>query len=127
MKIFNRVMLLVLYLNLNSFSHWHLVQQSHFQQIDTEKPLIRVVLADGSVYEARNYKITADSLFILTGKTPFYQGKRSFIPVETVAIIERQETDTVTTALVLLTFVVTIYALHNFGHALSHAYSSMGQ
>jgi hypothetical protein len=125
-KIFKRVFILFVYLNSIGCTSWHRVQKSDFDEIQQEKPYIRIVLTNGSIYETKNYSITADSLFIFTAKTPFYKGKKTAIPLDNIATIRKLEIDPQGTTLLVIVTVIGIFVIYSFSKGLGSAYSGLG-
>ncbi|NIR47268.1 hypothetical protein GWO43_02220 [candidate division KSB1 bacterium] len=121
-----RILLLLFTLTAFGCSHWRFVEPARFEEINDDTPLIRIVKPDGSVIESRNYRITADSLFIFSGKTLFYGGHKTAISLDEVAKVEKLEPNYVNSALLAVAAVIGMYALISYGNGLQDAFSGLG-
>lgn len=84
---------ILLCLHFAGCSNWHAVQRADLAAFAKQKPLLRIVLTDGSIYETRNYRISADSLVIFASNTEFSGDEKSTIPIDEIITVQKNASD----------------------------------
>lgn len=93
MKVTPTLILMLILMNSHACSTWRHVRPSEVDELVVDKPVIRVLMKDGSQFTARNYDIAADTL-ITYGLAPATSRQRNAtIPLDSIDTVEiKQET-----------------------------------
>lgn len=91
MRLIALLLICVFVLSSLSCSSWHNVRHHDVETLHDQKPLIRILLKDGSQFTARNYEFVPDTLITYSPGSQPATGQKVRIPLDRIHTIEARQ------------------------------------